>query len=153
MIVESSVLPDLTRNLEATLSGAFSSIFCLLSLLFFESMWLSAVTDFGSTAPNTPKPIADCSKKEFSLIYGKCGKWQQQAVDIQAKSQVLKRLFYLKTLCQLSRPKFMVEPWPTHRQDNHRMGWVGRNAKDHVVPIPLPWSGNLPLDFSSVHSC
>lgn len=23
---------------------------------------------------------------------------------------------------------------------NHRIAWVGRDLKNHVVPIPLPWS-------------
>jgi len=26
---------------------------------------------------------------------------------------------------------------------NHRMVWVGRNFKDHPVPIPVPWAGTL----------
>jgi len=24
---------------------------------------------------------------------------------------------------------------------NHRIVWVGRDLKDHLVPTPLPWAG------------
>lgn len=30
--------------------------------------------------------------------------------------------------------------------ENHRLGWVGRSFKDHLVPTPLPWQGHLPLE-------
>jgi len=26
------------------------------------------------------------------------------------------------------------------------MVWVGRDLKDHLIPIPLPWAGTLPPD-------
>ena len=29
---------------------------------------------------------------------------------------------------------------------NHRMVWVGRDLKDHLVPTPLPGQGHPPLD-------
>lgn len=29
---------------------------------------------------------------------------------------------------------------------NQEMVWVGRDPKYNLVPIPLPWAGDLPLD-------
>lgn len=36
---------------------------------------------------------------------------------------------------------------------NHKMFWVGRDLKDHLLPISLPWSGVPPprLDCSEPH--
>ena len=31
--------------------------------------------------------------------------------------------------------ELVLESW------NHRMVWVGRDLKDHLVPTPLPWAG------------
>lgn len=32
------------------------------------------------------------------------------------------------------------------KSQNRRMAWVGRDMKNHPVPSPLPWAGQLPLD-------
>ena len=37
-------------------------------------------------------------------------------------------------------------------RQNHRMVWVGRNLKDHLVPTPLPWAGT-PAWTSSTPTC
>jgi len=31
--------------------------------------------------------------------------------------------------------------WDEERAQNHRMVWVGRDLKDHLIPTPLPWAG------------
>ena len=40
--------------------------------------------------------------------------------------------------------------WPVSvgtESENQRMVWVGRDLKEHLVPIPLPWAGTSPLYF------